>query len=201
MSTGLETMLFGAMPADRDCGACVTCCRDLNILTPELVKPAFTLCPHCTGSGCGIYETRPSVCRSWHCLWRWLGALPDELRPDRSGVMFDLDRTRPPTNIFEHVYVAAHTDDAAHFKQPEVAKALNMFVRQGQLPLWLYVKAEKRLVYPAGPIVDAIINIDAPLPGTDPALNAAARRWLDGYLPFADILAKHEIEHPPEGVA
>lgn len=200
MATGLETMLFGGLVDGRECGDCVMCCRDLSIRSPELVKPAYVLCPHCTGAGCGIYETRPSVCRSWHCLWRWLGTLPEELRPDRCGVMFDLDRVRPPTNVFEHVFISAETDDKANFQRPEVQQALQMFIRHGQFPVWLRVRDDRRLVYPAGPLVDAILNIDAPPPGTDPALIGQARRWLDGYLPYADMLAKHEAEHPPEGV-
>lgn len=201
MSTGLERMLFGEMPRDRECGTCVTCCRDLYIVTPELTKPAHVLCPHCTGAGCGIYDTRPSVCRMWNCVWRQLPALPDDLRPDRCGVMFDLDRVRPPTNLFEEVFIAARTGDAASFDRPEVRKGIDMFIRQGVFPVWLDVRDEKKLIYPAGPIVDVILAIDDPPPGTGAALLGAARRWLDGYLPFAEMLARHEIEHPPLGLA
>jgi hypothetical protein len=198
----MERLLFGAMPEGRDCGACVTCCRDLLINDPELKKPAFTLCQHCTGSGCGIYETRPSVCRSWNCVWRELGALPDALRPDRCGVMFDLDRVRPPGHVFEELFISAITDDAANLDRPEVRQALDMFVQQGQLPVWLSVGGDRRrLLYPSGPVVDAILDRSEERPVADAALAEAADRWLAAFRPFADLLAKHEAENPPWGLA
>jgi len=42
--------------------------------------------------GCGIYETRPSICRDYRCLWLQ-GGLEDEERPDRTGGIVDLETT------------------------------------------------------------------------------------------------------------
>jgi hypothetical protein len=70
---------------ENSCGDCVVCCMALRI--DEFAKPAGTLCQHCTGTGCGIYETRYEVCRGFLCGYRMLPALGDAWRPDRSGIM------------------------------------------------------------------------------------------------------------------
>jgi hypothetical protein len=67
------------------CGDCTVCCLALRI--EEFDKPAGTLCQHCTGTGCGIYETRYEVCRGFMCGYRMLPALGDTWRPDRSGIL------------------------------------------------------------------------------------------------------------------
>lgn len=64
------------------------CC--ITTTVPELTKPSWTLCVHCTGVGCGIYEARPASCRAFECGWYRDLQLPDALRPDRSGVMVEI---------------------------------------------------------------------------------------------------------------
>ena len=71
----------------RECGSCVVCCYVPNIDTPEFKKPPGVVCANCTGKGCGIYETRPSVCRTFHCGWMVTPDLGEDWRPDRSGVL------------------------------------------------------------------------------------------------------------------
>lgn len=70
-----------------ECGSCVVCCEWLDIETEGLSKKAGILCSHCTGAGCGIYETRPSLCRGFHCGWRIIPKMGEDWRPDKSGVM------------------------------------------------------------------------------------------------------------------
>lgn len=70
------------------CGACIMCCITTDV--PELAKPSWTLCQHCTGTGCGVYASRPASCRAFECGWYREPRLPDELRPDRSGVMVEI---------------------------------------------------------------------------------------------------------------
>ena len=72
--------------AKRQCGPCTACCTELQIEAPELHKKAGTRCPHLT-TGCGIYETRPGVCREFLCGWRLFAELSDDWRPDISGVL------------------------------------------------------------------------------------------------------------------
>jgi len=43
--------------------------------------------PHCTGTGCGIYETRSKLCQRFFCAWHQLPMLGEDWRPDKSGVM------------------------------------------------------------------------------------------------------------------
>jgi hypothetical protein len=73
--------------AGRECGGCSVCCNVLPIGTAELRKQAGVACKHCVkGGGCGIYETRPHVCRGYSCGWLTMPDLGDDWRPDKSGV-------------------------------------------------------------------------------------------------------------------
>lgn len=71
----------------RDCGECTVCCVAPSINKPEIQKLSGSRCRHCSGSGCSIYETRPSVCRSYYCAWRTVDIFSDDWRPDKSGVL------------------------------------------------------------------------------------------------------------------
>src|SRR5512138_2208001 len=72
----------------RECGACTACCTHLKIDTPELQKFAGSDCEHLLPQrGCGIYERRPPICRGFHCAWRQLRVMPEDWRPDLSGVL------------------------------------------------------------------------------------------------------------------
>jgi Fe-S-cluster containining protein len=57
----------------------------------ELDKRAGDDCTHQRGeNGCGIYQSRPAICRSYRCLWRQ-GGLEDDERPDATGGIVDLE--------------------------------------------------------------------------------------------------------------
>ena len=68
----------------------------------ELRKAAGVQCPHQTlptasgekaesvDDGCGIYATRPAICRGYRCLWLQ-GGLEDDERPDQTGGIVDLE--------------------------------------------------------------------------------------------------------------
>jgi hypothetical protein len=71
----------------RDCGGCTVCCVWPTINKPEIQKQSGAACRHCTSGGCGIYQTRPPVCRSYYCAWRTVDIFSDDWRPDRSGVL------------------------------------------------------------------------------------------------------------------
>lgn len=131
----------------RACGSCTVCCRVLEIKT--LAKPAGTLCEHNTGSACGIYEDRPAACAKWHCLWRKVEALPDELRPDRLGVMFSLETAPTSEDPFLRARIvcrAVHGADA--FERWEAVEAIDMFVREGSLPVWIAFGSAASIVHP-----------------------------------------------------
>lgn len=87
----LDPAAFVSEPAPgRDCGTCTLCCKVYDV--PALEKPAGKWCRHCTpGRGCGIHETRPQHCRSFHCLWMtqtWLGP---EWKPERCKMVLSVD--------------------------------------------------------------------------------------------------------------
>jgi hypothetical protein len=74
-------------PANKSCGPCQACCVAPKIDTPELRKKAGTPCLHLVQKGCGIYDNRPPVCRSFLCGWRLMPGMDMSWRPDLSGVM------------------------------------------------------------------------------------------------------------------
>ncbi|WP_247637061.1 hypothetical protein [Methylobacterium sp. 37f] len=102
-----------------------------------LAKPAGILCRHSTGVACGIYQDRPEACVRWHCLWRKIGALPDELRPDRSGVMFAIESRVPRADAQEGACVVGRAVHGAQaFASRDVTEAFAMFAREGSLSVW-----------------------------------------------------------------
>jgi len=72
---------------EKICGPCQACCVAPKIDTPEFKKPSGVPCVHLVEKGCGIYQTRPPVCRDFLCGWRLLPELDISWRPDLSGVM------------------------------------------------------------------------------------------------------------------
>ena len=124
-----------ALVHGRSCGPCTACCRILEI--EVLAKPAGTLCPHNSGIGCTIYAERPDACARWHCLWRKIGALPDALRPDRSGVVFALERSSPDAEARQGACIVGRAvEDEQAFERWEATEAFAMFIREGSLPVW-----------------------------------------------------------------
>jgi hypothetical protein len=84
---------------EKACGSCQACCVALKIDAPELRKPSGTACAHLVQKGCGIYDKRPPVCRSFLCGWRLLPELDASWRPDLCGVMLlRLSETQLPKN-------------------------------------------------------------------------------------------------------
>ncbi len=88
---------IGLVPG-RSCGDCTLCCTVMAIDKPEIQKEAGVTCRHCI-SGCTIYDSRPALCRDYHCGWRQLGVLDDSWRPDRSGVFVELEPHEGKTAI------------------------------------------------------------------------------------------------------
>ncbi|MDF2974033.1 MAG: hypothetical protein K0R61_4483 [Microvirga sp.] len=72
----------------RDCGSCGKCCQMLGV--PGVTR-ANERCKHwCAGKGCAVYKRRPEPCREFSCVWLLDDGklFPDEMRPDRSHVLF-----------------------------------------------------------------------------------------------------------------
>ena len=71
--------------AKRVCGSCTICCRFFAVA--EIAKPAQHWCVHCSAAGCGIHATRPQACRNFECFWLMDESFPEDLRPDRCGIV------------------------------------------------------------------------------------------------------------------
>lgn len=83
----------------RDCGGCTVCCTVMAIDKPYMQKAAGVTCRYCTGDGCAIHDSRPELCRDYHCGWRQLPFLDDSWRPDRSGVFVEVEEADGETVI------------------------------------------------------------------------------------------------------
>ena len=110
----------------RACGTCTLCCKVMAV--QALDKPVGTWCQHCApGRGCKIHETRPQECRAFNCLWLGDPKFPENLRPDRTKVVFVLEAGGGR--------VAAHVDPSAPaaWRQGEVYSVLkNLAVQAAQ---------------------------------------------------------------------
>lgn len=148
---------FSLLP-DRECGDCMVCCEYMPISTRGLIKPGNTLCPHViVNRGCSIYETRPNVCRTWHCLWRRDAAMPDELRPDKSGMLFSLIIHDEPRSLLENAHITCIAmKSKAAYDAPLAAAAVRRYIDEGVLPVWLGFDGGKSLIYPDPAFADAI---------------------------------------------
>jgi hypothetical protein len=158
MAEGDASTSDGLVPG-RSCGECAVCCQHVQINVPELRKPAGIRCPHSSGYGCTVYETRPGVCRSWYCAWRQIAAFPDWMRPDRCGVMFVFDENDPPHSPFDRVYVTGLLLDAeAGAGRPTVQAAFQTAIATSPIPVFMGRDGAHTLVHPDPPLRDAILN-------------------------------------------
>ena len=71
------------MVPGRACGTCTLCCKVIAVA--DFDKQPGVWCPHCIrGKGCGIYETRPTDCRTFFCEWMLEKGLGAEWKPERA---------------------------------------------------------------------------------------------------------------------
>lgn len=118
----------------RQCGPCTACCTELEIAAPELHKKAGVRCPNLTASGCGIYETRPGVCREFLCGWRLFPDLTDDWRPDLSGVMVMRKAPEELPPAWQHVAFGLQlviTGGEAAVRRPGFAEYVQAQMRGG----------------------------------------------------------------------
>jgi hypothetical protein len=148
--------LYGDVLTSRSCGGCVQCCVMPNIDVPELRKPAGVRCPNLVEGGCGIYESRPHVCRQWYCVWRTQLELPDLARPDRCGVMFSWEKMEGFPGL--RIVVAWAVHSLEDFKHPAVRAALARMVAAEAAPVFLRFGDYLERIFPDKPLTDAIFN-------------------------------------------
>lgn len=171
---------YFSLLTDRECGECMVCCEHLSINAPNLSKPADVLCDNCiVDKGCQIYETRPNVCRTWHCLWRRIPELPLSLRPDKSGVIFSLVVNYESVYLFENTYIVCMAlHNINDLKKPEIKTYIDRFIEEDALPVWLSYKGGMRLAHPEPALADAILH---PRTTSHQGLIEDGREWKTQY--------------------
>ncbi|MEM9305075.1 MAG: hypothetical protein AAGE01_23395 [Pseudomonadota bacterium] len=115
----------------RDCETCSACCKVTRVR--ELDKPAGKWCQHCEpgGRGCTIYETRFEVCKTYKCFWLTdTTVLPNDARPDRSKIMFDL---QPPGDSGLPGFVRAFELTIGAAQSNSGRKLVQQFLRRGKV--------------------------------------------------------------------
>lgn len=132
----------------RRCDSCSVCCVALKIAEPQLRKKAGARCTHLCGAGCGIYESRPGICRQFLCGWRLFEDLDDSWRPDRSGVML---MRKAPSELPQKwraapygIQILVTGGEAAILRRPAVAYVARQ-VKQG-IPVSLSAASPSILV-------------------------------------------------------
>ena len=89
------------------------------------------------------------MCVRWYCLWRKIGALPDELRPDRSGVIFAMESRAPSADILEGACVVGRSvREGGDVVGTDATEAFAMFVREGSFPVWKVSNQKATLMRP-----------------------------------------------------
>jgi hypothetical protein len=156
----LEEALLGPLVADRACAGCAVCCDVLKIDTPELQKPAGALCVHRSAKGCGIHAVRPDICRAWFCGWRRIEDMPEEARPDLSGLMVSLDFVREPRNCLEGVAIVVRSVAGRGAFESETAERILDSLCDRLVPVWLHDGSKKVLVHPEADVAHHVISGD-----------------------------------------
>jgi hypothetical protein len=78
-----EALALSRVVPGRACGTCTLCCKVIAV--NDFGKLPGVWCPHCIrGKGCGIYETRPTDCRTFFCEWMLEKGLGPEWKPERA---------------------------------------------------------------------------------------------------------------------
>ena len=159
--TDLETTLLGPVLADRACGDCVACCTVLTVDTPDFRKPPGTPCIHLTSRGCGIHAVRPHICRTWFCAWRRVSAMPDEARPDRSGVLVSLNFEQAPRNCFEGISINVRLLAGSQAIENGMAATILDSLCDQLIPVWFSDGSKKMLMHPDNDVARLVLSGEA----------------------------------------
>jgi Fe-S-cluster containining protein len=179
--TDLETMVFGPVLADRACGECTACCIILTVDTPGFKKPAGTPCAHLASHGCGIHAVRPDICRTWFCAWRRVADLPEEARPDRSGLLVSLNFVREPSNCLEGVSINVRAIAGSEAIENGMAATVLDAVCDQLVPVWFSDGSKKMLMHPEDDVARLVLSGE-PAPAH---LQGEVAAWRERYGVFA----------------
>ena len=89
-------------------------------------------------NSCGIYETRPHICRAFFCGWRRLKWVRESLRPDKSGVLVQLHGEVSTENGTRRLGVRFGLLNAAALKAEGLAESTAAAVA-ADVPVYLHI--------------------------------------------------------------
>ncbi|MFS0772039.1 YkgJ family cysteine cluster protein [Sphingomonas sp. 1P08PE] len=159
--TDLETSLLGPVLDGRSCGDCTVCCTVLKVDAPEFRKPAGTPCTHLGAAGCRIHAVRPRICRTWFCAWRRVARLPDDARPDRSGLLVSLNFVREPRNCFEGVSINVRSLPGSRAIENGMAATVLDSLCDQLIPVWFSDGSKKMLMHPDNEVAGHVVSGDS----------------------------------------
>jgi len=128
------------------CDGCTVCCTALPI--SEFDKPSGVTCQHCTASGCGIYATRDTICRTFLCGWLLLPALDETWRPDRSGILIRMIEREELPEEFRTAGSGVHftvLGGEAAIRRPGFVPYVATLVRRN-VAVWLSADSPRTLI-------------------------------------------------------
>lgn len=158
--TDVETMVLGPVLPERACGDCTACCTVLTVDTPDLKKPAGRPCKKLYAGGCSIHDVRPHICRTWFCAWRRVASMPDETRPDLSGLLVSLNFVQKPQNCFEAVSINVRVLAGSEAIENGMAAAVLDSVCNQLVPVWFSDGSKKMLMHPDNDVAVLVISGD-----------------------------------------
>lgn len=176
----LETVLLGPVLADRACGECTACCTVLTVDTPDLKKPAGTPCKKLTAQGCSIHAVRPLICRTWFCAWRRVATMPEEARPDRSGLLVSVNFVREPRNPLEAVSLNVRAIRGQKGLDRGLVQTVLDSLCEGLVAVWYSDGSRKMLLHPENDVALLVISGDLP----PPHLTQEVTAWRERYSAF-----------------
>lgn len=102
--------------------------------------------------------------------------MPDEARPDRCGVIFSLETSSAPRDIFEQAYfIGRAIHSAADIEHPVAQAGFAMLIDAAVLPVYVGVGSLKSVVFPREEVGRYLLTGDEP----PPHLAAEVRNWRD----------------------
>jgi hypothetical protein len=135
-----------------ECAGCTFCCTILAV--PELKKPPWTPCVHCTGTGCSIHDApaMPSACKDFECGYLTSG-LPERFRPDRCHIMITGEEEALQAHFL-------HVDPAYPFapKTPIGQQLIQAVILGGKYPNIVLITGDKEQIVTRDPASALILK-------------------------------------------
>lgn len=107
--------------------------------------------------------------------------MPEESRPDRSGILVSLDFVREPRNCFEGVSIMVRLAPGSEAIENGMAGAILDIVCDQLVPVWFTDGSKKMLMHPDSSVASLVLS-----GGTPPAhLQAEVAAWRERHAAFS----------------